>query len=388
MLYREGSRPKNFIEQIFKQEGTMGRVKGICYGNDAFPNPYTPSNANSFQCTFGSDPTASYVGALFGKDYGNSVQYWCQNEGMQGLVCRFDIAWMHNMGVELVRLYDWDARNDHQSFLDQCQQHGLGVLVSISNYNLRPSEGLPNMDKAIPMFIRSFSKGHDYHPAVQGIVIGNEYNREADISVENVAAFTNRWASIEGAQFGGHRKVLIGHPVAFGLTNNENDCWYAWQQLLPRIKALNSRLFLAPQTYNPAADLFHNYRGTNKGYVDLTFDRFGLPIWFTEIGLDRTKPDHVNVVTGQLQGCINYSKQNPSKLIGCCMFQYADKVWMQGTTKGSFGTYTHARPVHGPVTFTGADFSHRDNNVPLGTLNIDTLAKTDLFAAVTKAYKT
>ena len=33
----------------------MGRVKGMCYGNDAFPNPYTPSNANSFQCTFGSD---------------------------------------------------------------------------------------------------------------------------------------------------------------------------------------------------------------------------------------------------------------------------------------------------------------------------------------------
>jgi hypothetical protein len=183
-----------------------------------------------------------------------------------------------------------------------------------------------------------------------------------------------------GAQFGGHRKVLIGHPVAFGLTNNENDCWYAWQQLLPQIKALNSRLFLAPQTYNPAADPFHNY-------VDLTFDRFGLPIWFTEIGLDRTKPDHVNVVTGQLQGCINYSKQNPSKLIGCCMFQYADKAWAQGTSEGSFGTLTHVGPVHGPVTFTGADFTHWDAPA-LGTLNIDTLAKTDLYAAVTKAYKT
>jgi hypothetical protein len=367
----------------------MGRVKGMCYGNDAFPNPYTPSNANSFQCTFGSDPTASYVGALFGKDYSNSVRtLWCQNEGMQGLTCRYDIAWMHNMGVELIRLYDWDARNDHQSFLDQCQQHGLSVLVSVSNYNLRPSEGLPNMDQAIPMFIRSFSKGGDYHPAVQGIVIGNEFNRENDISVENVAAFTNRWASIEQQQFGGHRKVLIGHPVAFGLTNNENDCWYVWQQLLPKISAMNSRLFLAPQTYNPARDLFQDYRGTGRGYVDLTFDRFGFPIWFTEIGLDRMKPDHVNVVTGQLQGCINYSKQNPSKLIGCCMFQYADKAWAQGTTEGSFGTLTHTGPVHGPVTFTAADFTHRDNNVPLGTLNIDTLAKTDLFAAVTKAYKT
>jgi hypothetical protein len=44
----------------------MGRVKGMCYGNDAFPAPYNPSNANSFQCTFGSDSTADYVAPLFG----------------------------------------------------------------------------------------------------------------------------------------------------------------------------------------------------------------------------------------------------------------------------------------------------------------------------------
>ena len=92
------------------------------------------------------------------------------------------------------------------------------------------------MDKAIPALIRSFSKGHDYHPAVQGIVIGNEYNREAEISTANVAAFTNRWASIEDEQFSGHRKILIGHPVAFGLTNNENDCWDAWHDFCPRSK--------------------------------------------------------------------------------------------------------------------------------------------------------
>jgi hypothetical protein len=366
----------------------MGRVKGMCYGNDAFPAPYNPSNANSFQCTFGSDSTADYVAPLFGALYRNSVNLWCEN-GVPSLEsCRHDIGNMYTMGVELIRLYDWDARNSHQKFFDACHQAGFGVLVSVSNYNLRPSQGLPNMNQAIPMLIRSFSQGDDYHPAVQGIVIGNEYNREEDISVENVAAFTNAWASIEQKQFPGHRKVLIGHPVAFGLTNNENDCWYAWRQLLPQIKALNSRLFLAPQTYNPAADLFHNYRGTNKGYVDLTYDQFKLPLWFTEIGLDRTKPNHVNIVTGQLEGCINYSKQNPSKLIGCCMFSYVDKVWAQGTTEGSFGTWMHARQGSVTVTYTAKDFTHRDNNVPLGTLNRDILEQTDLYAAVTRAYKT
>ena len=200
------------------------------------------------------------------------------------------------------------------------------------------------MSKAIPALIQSFSQGGDYHPAVRGIVIGNEFNRDKEISVANVATFTNAWASIEQQQFSGHRKIPIGHPVAFGLTNNQNDCWYAWQQLLPQISAMSSRLFLAPQTYNPAQDLFHNYRSTGKGYVDLTYDEFKLPIWFTEIGLNRLEPNHVNVVTGQLEGCIKYSKQNPKKLIGCCMFQYADKVWMQGKSEGSFGAWTHAGP--------------------------------------------
>ena len=119
----------------------MGRVKGICYGNDAFPAPYNASNANSFQCTFGSDPTATMWERYLAKITQIRYDTWCQNEGMQGQTCRYDIDRMFTMGVELIRLYDWDARNDHQKFLDQCQQHGLGVLVSVSNYNLRPDRG-------------------------------------------------------------------------------------------------------------------------------------------------------------------------------------------------------------------------------------------------------
>ena len=61
----------------------MGRVKGICYGNDAFPAPYNESNANSSQCTFGSDNAADYVAALFGENYSNSVKDWCQQHGKQ-----------------------------------------------------------------------------------------------------------------------------------------------------------------------------------------------------------------------------------------------------------------------------------------------------------------
>ena len=204
----------------------MGLVKGICYGNDAFPYPYNESNANSYQCTFGSDSTADYVAPLHGGQYMSPVKLWCQEA--QGIPdpppCRNDLNNIHSMGVEPIRLYDWDHRNRHEAFLEHCSVLGIGVLVSVSNYNLRPAQRLPGMNNAIPMLIKSFSKGNDYHPAVQGIVIGNEFNRAKDISVANVVFFTNAWALIEQQTFPGHRKVPIGHPVAFGRINNEYDC--------------------------------------------------------------------------------------------------------------------------------------------------------------------
>ena len=64
------------------------------------------------------------------------------------------------MSIELIRLYDWDPRNSHEDFLDACKNLGIGVLVSVSNYNLRPDQGLPRMKEAIPALIRSFSNKH------------------------------------------------------------------------------------------------------------------------------------------------------------------------------------------------------------------------------------
>jgi hypothetical protein len=99
----------------------MARVKGICYGNDAFLAPYDESNANSFQCTYGSNNAADYVAPLHGAYYQNSVKLWRQDQGFPAPPppCPEDIGRMHFMGVELIRLYDWDARNSHQLFLDK-----------------------------------------------------------------------------------------------------------------------------------------------------------------------------------------------------------------------------------------------------------------------------
>jgi hypothetical protein len=161
----------------------MARVKGICYGNDAFPAPYNPSVANSTQVFFGSDNTADYIGSLFRSSYANSVKPWCQSMAPGETTCRADVPKIQTMGVEVIRLYDWDPRNTHDLFLDACHYEKIGVLVSVSNYFLQPGGGLPDMDKQIPALIQSFSQGGDYHPAIQGIVFGNEFDLPGPVSV-------------------------------------------------------------------------------------------------------------------------------------------------------------------------------------------------------------
>jgi len=366
----------------------MGNRKGICYGNDVFPTPYNPSVANFTLVFFGSDPAAEYMEPLWGQGYTSSTGSSCQNGGPvepPPQACRDDLGHLKNLGVDLIRLYDWDHRNNHIPFLDACQKHGIGVLVSVSNYFLQDGGGLPNMNALIPALIQSYSTGGDYHPAVEGIVIGNEFDLPGNgISVANCVKFTQAFVAIEQQQFAGHRAVLLGHPVSFSQQGGRPPCWHAWDQLLPPLAAIQSRLFLAPQTYNHADYLFQN-DGAGAGWVDRTWNQYQLPIWFTEIGQDRTKPDHVNIALQQLEACLNYNKQNPSKLIGACFFSYADKVWMQGTSEGSFGAYTHTPQNCCTITYSDKDFLHWDVPTP-GTLNVDRLAHTDLWDAVKRAY--
>ena len=70
----------------------MGIAKAICYGNDAFSAPYNPSCANTTQVFFGSDPPATYIGALWNTNYTSSTGARCETgAGPQVPACRGDI---------------------------------------------------------------------------------------------------------------------------------------------------------------------------------------------------------------------------------------------------------------------------------------------------------
>lgn len=109
---------------------------------------------------------------------------------------------------------------------------------------------------------------------------------------------------------------------------------------------------------------------------------------FTEIGLGRDKPDHVSVVEGQLKGCVACLSSHTDRLAGFCFFQFADKVWKQGTSEGMFGAHSHSSNMLTTVEYSAPDFTHWDVPEPVpDQMTVDELVQTDLYDAVVAAYQ-
>ena len=348
--------------------------KGMCYQPMPFyvdpvrgaTQPYSPSIANTTRIFFGSDIAYNCMEPLWGESF--TSQSGITYRG------RDDVTSLKRMGVNLVRLYDWEPRNYHKKFLDRCQAHGIKVLVPVSNYFLKPGEGYPNRLELIPNLIRSFSNGgqnngSDYHPAIAGIIMGNEPRLHGFTAAECVQ-FTKDWVSIEQDQFSGFSMPPIAHPVDFERYGGRYPAWGFFTPLLQglsntTIRNLQSRLFLAANTFNDAFYLFQNAENSGQGYVKLTYDQFQKPLLFTEIGEDRTKPNYLQKVDGQLRESIAYGAAHPEQLLGICHFQFADKVWLcpnggSCPSEGAFGAHFHTQQFLGTVNYVDADFTHFD----------------------------
>lgn len=374
-----------------------GFYKGMCYS--AFPSPYDPSTANRTCIFFGSDVAYNPMAPLWGRTYTSA-------SGMRFLPCRDDLLTMKNMGVTLVRLYDWEPRNLHLNFLNYCDDLGVKVLAPVSNYFLIRGQGYEQRETLIPALIRSYrnAAGTDYHPAIAGIIMGNEPHIGNKFGVTEAETFTRDWVRIEQRDFSSFSRPPIGHPVDFGKRGNEPyPQWGFWRSLLAALRStrtrdLQSRLFLAPQPQNDAEYLFDNAEGSGRGYVQLTYDEFQKPLLFTELGKDRTKPNYLDVVEGQLNRSIAYGAQHPEQLLGICHFQFDDKVWLCPTgdpapparrcpSEGAFGVFSHTNEVLLTVNYVPADFTHFDNGpCDHEQLRPDRLTRNPVYEKVVAAY--
>jgi hypothetical protein len=356
-------------------------LKGICYS--AFPHGYDPSTANNTCIFFGSDIAQHNMEPLWG-DFFSPID---GPDADKVFVGRDDLKNLKDLGVNLIRLYDWDPRNNHLPFLDYCHFLGLKVLVPVSNYNLGAFGVPPDMDNSIRGLIRSFnnSEGTNYHSAIYAVIIGSELDLPSDMPKGYLAKYTNRYVELE-KEFGFSDNILIGHPVSFATHGDKYPCFKFWDELLPELDSkITNRLILCPHTYNEASYLFDDAEGSGKGWFEVAYDKYKLPILICEIGCSRMiRTDYLQVIEDQITRSLAYDHNN---LLGICYFQYCDKVWMSGTTEGSFGAVTNSDQVTAVVHYGPKDFTHWvgvpcDNN----SLNIQILANNPSLDIIKGAY--
>lgn len=362
-------------------------IPGKGSGYQAFGTGYNPSTANTSFLYFGSDVARKQFGALWG-----TQSYLSQ--GCPGL-CRNDLKTMADMGINLIRLYDWDARNDHSQFLDYAHSLGIKVVVPISNW--LPQQAPQVWDQQITQFLKHGNFGNatetDWHNAIAGVIISNELDdvdggRLYSNVVGLVAAFIER-----AKQAGYSNTVRVGAPVTFTQRAPLLSSWHAFDALVndPRLASHKDWLMLCPNSYNPARDLF-GVEGVSEGWVQKTYQRYQLPILFTELGFSRAhQPNSEQIIREQLQAVVRYQSNpaNAGQLLGAAHFQFSNKVWMQTPndtdSEGAFGMFRH-----GDVLFSiptqASDYTFWDGAEP-GVLNVNALVPTSTHTAVQQAYQ-
>jgi len=344
-------------------------LKGICY--EPFPSGYTPSEANNTCIWYGSDIAAYNIKPLWGESF-SPIDGPDKGKLFNG---RNDLKILSELGVNLIRLYDWDSRNNHIPFLDYCHSLGIQVLVPISNYNLGAFGEPPNINESIVGLINSFSNsgdrnGTDYHPAIYGIIIGSESDQQAQIPKGYVVKYTQKIVEIEKQLYPFFREVKIGHPISFAINgpgwSGTYPCFGYLDKILPSLinepkRNLKERLIICPHTYNDASYLYKNAQGSREGWVELCWNRYKLPILFCEMGYSRLMEDnYLDIIKNQIEASISYAQtqNNLGKLLGVCYFQYCDKVWMPDTTEGSFGAVYNTASIKDVVNYGPHDFTH------------------------------
>lgn len=360
--------------------------KGICY--DAFPHGY---NLNNDTCIwFGSDMARYELKALWGDSY-TPIDGKDAGKTFKG---RNDLRKLKDLGVNLIRLYDWDSRNDHLPFMDYCEELGLKILAPVSNYNFGAFGTPPDMQTSIIGLINSFSNREktDYHSAIYGITFGSELDLPSKMSKGYLGRYTRKWMEMEERSYSDYRTVPIMHPTSFDTRGEVYPCFAWWDDIYInerlieyKVRNCNKRLVLCPHTYNEGSYLYND-----PAWVDKAYERYSLPILFGEMGCSRlVRNDYVRVIEDQLNQSFYYVKTpaNEGKLLGVCHFQYCDKVWIPNTTEGSFGIVHNTDEVDDVVSFGCKDFSHSDGLDCGGDyLNIQRLGKNMAYGVIKDIY--
>lgn len=270
------------------RDGAPFQVRGVCYQ----PAP------------IGDNPSAT-------PPYGD---YY--TAGYAALAAR-DLPNVRALGGNVLRIYGWDPAANHQAFLDACYNGGVDPIFVLVNRWIDPATNWSSasaVDAIRQQFVQ-IDAGLGAHPAVLGIILGNEANAQNGNGTN--AAY---WAAMNSIA-GSIKQQTPTRLVSVAITD-------AIPQIAVRDAAMTSLDFWCVQTY----------RGTTLGTLFTEYAAASArPLVLTEFGTDafnnstgQPYPNNAEFTATTVAGLWTEIAANAATCVGACVFEYADEWWKTG----------------------------------------------------------
>ncbi|GAB5558790.1 MAG: hypothetical protein SynsKO_04370 [Synoicihabitans sp.] len=266
-------------------DGSPFQVRGVCYQ----PAP------------IGDNPSAA-------APYGD---YFTAN--YSALTDR-DLPLMRELGANVVRIYGWNETADHAAFLDACYNGGVDPIYVLINRWIDPNTNWNDASavSAIQQTFVQIDQNLGSHPAVMGIILGNEaniYNGNGDN-----AAF---WGAMNQVA----QAIKAQTPtrlLSVAITDS-----------IPQVAAHDSSV--------PGLDFWsvQTYRGSTLGTFFTEYaDASTKPLVITEFGADAFDhqaqaeyPNNAEFVGQTVAGLWREVAANSDIAAGACVFEFGDEWW-------------------------------------------------------------
>lgn len=312
--------------------------RGVAYS--AIPAKYIGAPSGPF---FDSDATADAFQAIWGSKDGCG---------------RNDLETMAALGVNLVRLYDYNYQrgstewqtggNGHIAFLDKAQSLGMKVIIPVSNYNFKNvdeqgNHPWENIENTVTQIVNSVKKNGAIHPAVHSFSIGNELDLNKDD--ETWVKLIPKAVRVAGLI----HKLAPDHYMTVPISNADEKKFY--QELRTQLPSelYQNRFYNAVQTFKlkDGDDLKNNIL---QSYDN---QNLGVPMVITELGTSNitigSVDKKVDAVLGQASAVREYMDANPQSLVkGFAIFEWQNSNWKRNNgpvnSESTFGIQ-----AYGPV---------------------------------------
>ena len=299
---------------------------------------------------FNGNPT----GAFFDSDMtaANFQSVWGSKDGCG----RNDLETMAALGVNLVRLYDYNYQrgtsqwqtggSGHIAFLDKAQALGIKVIIPVSNYNFIRQDGnnrpWERIEATVTEIVNSVKKNGVIHPAVHSFSVGNELDLDKyGMSWHTLIPDAVRVAGLL------HQRAP-DHYITVPISNaNEKKFYQLLREQLPP-ELYQNRFYNSVQTFKrkDGDDLLNNIL---RPYDSLGL---GVPLLITEIGTsEQTVPSveaKIAAVIGQASAVRSYMDANPqSQVKGFAIFEWQNAHWKRNgqtadNSETTFGIQSYA----------------------------------------------